>query len=104
MPPPSRYCHTCLSAATSSLPFRSALRNLPPPFLLPFSQTQVRTAADKTKPRSKKKDAPRKKARATFLTPDLKQALQFPLADAMRYAKQRLESRTHLTTDPPTYI
>lgn len=75
---PIRYCPSCLSATS----FRSAL--------LPASNAvQIRTAVNSANAaKYKRKDQPtsarKKKSRTSYLQPDLKDAIQFPLVDAMR--------------------
>lgn len=88
----SRYCPSCLSAVSRSITSQSRISPIQTPsFLLPFHQ--VRTAvqsANAAKYKRKGKDAPasqrKKKGRTTYYTADLKNALQFSLIDAMRYA------------------
>lgn len=84
---------TCISQLSRSV--RSALSpavrpstQLPPPFLLPFQQhrTAVQSAnAQKYKRKDQPTSAKKKKSRTTFVNYDLKDAIQFPLVDAMRY-------------------
>lgn len=84
---------TCISQLSRSA--RSALSpavrpstQLPPPFLLPFQQhrTAVQSAnAQKYKRKDQPTSAKKKKSRTTFVNYDLKDAIQFPLIDAMRY-------------------
>ena len=91
---PSRYCPSCLasirSTTTSSTNF--ALRS-PAIFRFqsPFQQHQQKRNANQSANALKyrRKDQPasqkKKKARTTYLQPDLKKAIQFSLVDAMRY-------------------
>lgn len=81
-----RYCPSCLSHTSPS----TFLRRAQPP--TPFITQQVRTAAQSQNAQKyKRKDIPasqkRKKQRTTFLEPDLKDAIRFPLVDAMRYLR-----------------
>ncbi|KJX92151.1 mitochondrial 54S ribosomal protein MRPL1 [Zymoseptoria brevis] len=88
-----RHCSSCFpSATTSALSLaRATTTHLPPAFLLPtLYTTQTRTATQSANAaKYKRKDVPasqkRKKARSNYDTPDLKDAIQFPLVDAMRY-------------------
>jgi len=80
------------SAGRSSI--TSCLRtpsHLPPTFLLPFTiqQQQHRHASQSANAQKyKRKDQPtsarKKKTKSSYDTPDLKNAIQFPLLDAMR--------------------
>lgn len=86
----ARYCPSCLSTVSRSIPQTRISPIQTPSFLLPFHQ--VRTAvqsANAAKYKRKGKDAPasqrRKKGRTTYYTADLKNAVQFSLIDAMRY-------------------
>ncbi|SMY26751.1 unnamed protein product [Zymoseptoria tritici ST99CH_1A5] len=88
-----RHCpYSFSSATTSALSLaRTTSTHLPPAFLLPtLHTTQIRTATQSANAaKYKRKDVPasqkRKKARSNYDTPDLKDAIQFPLVDAMRY-------------------
>ncbi|KAK5166478.1 uncharacterized protein LTR77_008021 [Saxophila tyrrhenica] len=93
---PSRYCPSCLS---SLRPTRTALAFRPSPFLAQHQQPpqqkrhatglpSARAAMFRSKNKDKEGAARRKKkARAHYTQPDLKQALQFSLVDAMRYLR-----------------
>ena len=93
----SRYCPSCLSSLSraSSSQTRTSSTILPA-FLLPVqSQIQVRTAVQSANAaKYKRKDAPasqrRKKAKSNYDVPDLKNAIQFSLVDAMRYGRKTL--------------
>lgn len=91
---PARYCPSCLSSIRSSTTLairpkhntsisRAAVAS-------PVLQQQTRNAtqsANALKYRRKDEGTAqkKKKARATFLQPDLRRAMQFSLIDAMRY-------------------
>jgi len=96
----ARYCPSCLSltsasrtaslfrrtTTTSSTAAAAAHKTLPSP----LPRQQLRTAAtSQNAQKYKRKDQPssskKKKTRTTFLQPDLKNAIQFSLVDAMRY-------------------
>ncbi|KAI6878025.1 acetoacetate-CoA ligase [Hortaea werneckii] len=90
MAAPARYCPSCLSAvgrtSTTSLLHRSAPSVTSSPFQqLRFAQTSQNAQKYKRKdqPASQKK----KKTRSTFAQPDLRDAIQFSLVDAMRYLR-----------------
>lgn len=92
----SRSARTALSPA-----FRPSAQ-LPPAFLLPFQQhrTAVQSAnAQKYKRKDQPTSAKKKKSRTTFINHDLKDAIQFPLVDAMRYVSIGLPS-THPQQKP----
>jgi hypothetical protein len=89
----ARYCPSCL-ARTTTLLGQPAIRTIESP-----SQTLLRTLPSALQTRSavtsanaqkyRRKDQPtstkRRKPRTSFLAPDLKNAIQFSLLDAMRY-------------------
>ncbi|KAM3417602.1 54S ribosomal protein L1 [Cercospora zeina] len=87
----ARYCPSCLSSISRAATSQTRTTTIIPSFLLPTQhQTQIRTAvASANAAKYKRKDAPasqkRKKAKTTYDTPDLKDAIQFSLVDAMRY-------------------
>lgn len=88
MAAPARYCPSCLSAvgrtSTTSLLHRSAPAVTSSPFQqLRFAQSSQNALKYKRKdqPASQKK----RKTRSTFAQPDLRDAIQFSLVDAMRY-------------------
>jgi len=88
-----RYCPSCLSLAfTPSTLFRAASRrpallSLPPPQnQQPFQLRAASTNALKYRRKDPAAASRRKKARSTYLAPDLKNVVQFSLVDAMRYA------------------
>ncbi|KAF1346214.1 ribosomal protein L1-like protein [Delphinella strobiligena] len=85
----SRTCLSQLSRSALSPAVRTNTQ-LPPPFLLPFQQhrTAVQSAnAQKYKRKDQPTSAKKKKSRTTFVNYDLKDAIQFPLLDAMRYLR-----------------
>ncbi|KAK3707775.1 hypothetical protein LTR37_011952 [Vermiconidia calcicola] len=93
---PSRYCPSCLASirSTAATSTNFALRS--PAifhFQSPFQQHQQKRNANQSANALKyrRKDQPasqkKKKARTTYLQPDLKKAIQFSLVDAMRYLK-----------------
>lgn len=78
----ARYCPSCLSRSSPSTFLRKATA-------APYLHHQVRTAvASANAAKYKRKDQPasqkRRKQRTTYLQPDLKNAIQFSLVDAMR--------------------
>ncbi|KAH9845612.1 50S ribosomal protein L1 [Teratosphaeria destructans] len=91
MATPARYCPSCLSRASNTTtrllrPSRHTLA-----IESPFNQLSIRTAvASANAAKYKRKDAAnnapanKRKQRSTFQTPDLRQAIQFSLVDAMR--------------------
>ncbi|KAF7185302.1 50S ribosomal protein L1 [Pseudocercospora fuligena] len=90
----SRYCPSCLSTISrASISQTRTSHTILPSFLLPIqSQIQVRTAVQSANAaKYKRKDAPasqrRKKAKSNYDVPDLKNAIQFSLVDAMRYLR-----------------
>ncbi|KAI6897742.1 ribosomal protein L1 [Hortaea werneckii] len=90
MAAPARYCPSCLSAvgrtSTTSLLHRSAPAVTSSPFQqLRFAQSSQNALKYKRKdqPASQKK----RKTRSTFAQPDLRDAIQFSLVDAMRYLR-----------------
>ncbi|EME42878.1 hypothetical protein DOTSEDRAFT_53857 [Dothistroma septosporum NZE10] len=86
-----RCCPSCLSSISrSAISQARATPAQTPSFVLPFHQ--VRTAVQSANAaKYKRKDQPasqrKKKAKSTFDTPDLKNAIQFSLIDAMRYLR-----------------
>ncbi|KAK5683217.1 hypothetical protein LTS10_004748 [Elasticomyces elasticus] len=90
-----RYCPSCLSCAsnTTTTLFRASTPRIspftPPPQSLQ-QPTQLRYASANAL-KYRRKDVPasqkRKKARSTFLVPDLRNAIQFSLVEAMRYLR-----------------
>ncbi len=88
-----RYCPSCLSLAFVPLtlfrtaPRRPALLLLPPPQnQQPIQLRAASTNALKYRRKDPAAASRRKKARSTYLAPDLKNVVQFSLVDAMRYA------------------
>ncbi|KAK5116231.1 hypothetical protein LTR62_008558 [Meristemomyces frigidus] len=87
-----RYCPACLSGLTSasSTLLRSTTTRTT---TIPSAIThQIRTATQSQNAlKYRRKDIPasqkKKKSRSTFLQPDLKNAIQFSLVDAMRYIR-----------------
>lgn len=78
-----RYCPSCLTSI-----LRTAVRRTQSVISSPF-HLQLRTAAQSANAQKyKRKDKPtsqrKKKSRTTFLQPDIKDAIQFSLVDAMR--------------------
>ncbi|KAK0346889.1 hypothetical protein LTR02_014229 [Friedmanniomyces endolithicus] len=89
-----RYCPSCLSLAfaTSTIfraaPRRPALLPLPPPQnQQPIQLRPASTNALKYRRKDPAAAQRRKKARSTYLAPDLKNVVQFSLVDAMRYLR-----------------
>jgi len=88
-----RYCPSCLSLAFApsalvrTVPRRPALLPLPPPQnQQPIQLRAASTNALKYRRKDPAAASRRKKARSTYLAPDLKNVVQFSLVDAMRYA------------------
>lgn len=92
----ARYCPSCLSSIRSSAsslalrPQSSALVSRIPAASPVLLQQQTRDASKSANAlKYKRKDEgtvkKKKKARTTFLQPDLRRAMQFSLVDAMRY-------------------
>lgn len=93
----SRYCPSCLTKASPTTLFRTARPVAPPPsFLRPFhTSSPLAAGQSQNAAKYKRKDAPakkKKKASTSYSTPDLRDALQFSLVDAMRYANTRKKS------------
>ncbi|KAK4541074.1 hypothetical protein LTR36_008299 [Oleoguttula mirabilis] len=87
MASPARYCPSCLSHTSPS-----TLLRRPHASNAFITHQQIRTAAQSQNAQKyKRKDQPasqkRKKQRTTFLEPDMREAIQFPLVDAMRYLR-----------------
>ncbi|KAK1811861.1 hypothetical protein LTR12_013759 [Friedmanniomyces endolithicus] len=89
----ARYCPSCLSLAFApstlfrTAPRRPALLPLPPPQnQQPIQLRAASTNALKYRRKDPAAASRRKKARSTYLAPDLKNVVQFSLVDAMRYA------------------
>ena len=87
MAAPARYCPSCLSLTSSTtLLRRTAAAQATTPFLTHQVRNAGQTSANAQK--YKRKDQPasqkKKKQRSTFAEPDLKNAIQFSLVDAMR--------------------
>ncbi|KAK3075300.1 hypothetical protein LTR53_001501 [Teratosphaeriaceae sp. CCFEE 6253] len=87
----SRYCPSCLSPFAPSTLLRSAPRPTFTPTLPTTLPLQQLRPASLNALKYRRKDIPasqkRKKARSTYLQPDLKNAIQFSLVDAMRYLR-----------------
>ena len=84
----AKTCLTGLGRSSYTLALRPSTQ-LPPPFLLPLQQyrTAVQSAnAAKYKRKDQPTAAKKKKSRTTYVTYDLRDAIQFSLVDAMRYA------------------
>ncbi|KAF2769191.1 ribosomal protein L1 [Teratosphaeria nubilosa] len=91
----ARYCPSCLSRASNSTTrlLRPSLQTLA--IESPLYRLSIRTAvASANAAKYKRKDAAnnnaparKRKQRTTFQTPDLRQAMQFSLVDAMRYLR-----------------
>ncbi|KAK4565704.1 hypothetical protein LTR86_003552 [Recurvomyces mirabilis] len=87
----SRFCPACLSSLSASSTLLHSTRTTTISIPSAINQ-QVRTAASSQNAlKYRRKDTPasqkRKKARSTFLQPNLKNAIQFSLVDAMRYLR-----------------
>ncbi|KAK5715269.1 hypothetical protein LTR17_016870 [Elasticomyces elasticus] len=92
-----RYCPSCLSLAsqTTTTLFRASTPRIspftPPPQIQSLQQPTQLRAASANALKYRRKDVPasqkRKKARSTFLVPDLRNAIQFSLVEAMRYLR-----------------
>jgi hypothetical protein len=88
----TRYCPSCLTKASPTTLFRSASRTVAPaPFLRPFHTSSPLAAvqsanAAKYKRKDQQTTASKKKKKSStnYATPDLRDALQFSLVDAMR--------------------
>lgn len=105
MAAPARYCPSCLSAvgrtSTTSLLNRSAPAVTSSPFQqLRFAQSSQNALKYKRKdqPASQKK----RKTRSTFAQPDLRDAIQFSLVDAMRYVLIIPSDTSNAFSDQPT--
>ncbi|KAM0707866.1 hypothetical protein Q7P35_004515 [Cladosporium inversicolor] len=90
-----RYCPSCLTKASPTTLFRAASRTIAPPsFLRPFHTSSPLAAVQSANAaKYKRKDAnnqqanKKKKTSTSYSTPDLRDALQFSLVDAMRYLR-----------------
>jgi large subunit ribosomal protein L1 len=90
-----RYCPSCLTKASPTTLFRAAPRAIAPPsFLRPFHTSSPLAAVQsanaakyKRKDQQTTSSKKKKKASTNYDTPDLRDALQFSLVDAMRYGK-----------------
>ena len=88
----TRYCPSCLTKASPTTLFRSTPRTVAPaPFLRPFHTSSPLAAvqsanAAKYKRKDQQTTASKKKKKSStnYATPDLRDALQFSLVDAMR--------------------
>jgi hypothetical protein len=88
----TRYCPSCLTKASPTTLFRSAPRTVAPaPFLRPFHTSSPLAAvqsanAAKYKRKDQQTTASKKKKKSStnYATPDLRDAIQFSLVDAMR--------------------
>lgn len=107
MAAPARYCPSCLSAvgrtSTTSLLHRSAPAVTSSPFQqLRFAQSSQNALKYKRKdqPASQKK----RKTRSTFAQPDLRDAIQFSLVDAMRYVFYHVSTLATQFTDWSTLL
>lgn len=107
-----RYCPSYLTKASPTTLFRAATtpRALAPPsFLRPFHTSSPLAAVQSANAaKYKRKDAnnqalaskKKKKTSTSYATPDLRDALQFSLVDAMRYVKtRRILLCNHKTSD-----
>ncbi|CAK1366058.1 unnamed protein product [Cercospora beticola] len=89
----ARYCPSGLSSISRAATNPTRTATIIPSFLLPIQhQTQIRTAVQSANAaKYKRKDVPasqkRKKAKTTYDAPNLKDAIQFSLVDAMRYLR-----------------
>jgi len=92
-----RYCPSCLTKASPTPLFRATPRAIAPPsFLRPFHTSSPLAAVQSANAQKyKRKDSSnqllankkKKKTSTSYATPDLRDALQFSLVDAMRYVK-----------------
>jgi hypothetical protein len=90
-----RYCPSCLTKASPTALFRATPRAIAPPsFLRPFHTSSPLAAVQsanaakyKRKDQQTTSSKKKKKASTNYSTPDLRDAMQFSLVDAMRYAK-----------------
>jgi len=92
-----RYCPSCLTQASPTILFRATPRAIAPPsFVRPFhTSSPLAVVHSANAQKYKRKDASnqllankkKKKASTSYATPDLRDALQFSLVDAMRYVK-----------------
>lgn len=90
-----RYCPSCLTKASPTPLFRATPRAIAPPsFLRPFHTSSPLAAVQSANAQKyKRKDSnnqalankKKKKTSTSYATPDLRDALQFSLVDAMRY-------------------
>src|SRR4051812_9494790 len=83
----SKTCLAQLSRSALSPALRTSA-SLPPAFLVPYQQQRAATQSLNAL-KYKRKDQPtankKRKSKTTFTNHDLKDAIQFPLLDAMRY-------------------
>lgn len=94
-----RYCPSCLTKASPTTLLRTTPRAIAPPsFLRPFHTSSPLAAVQSANAaKYKRKDGSgqalaskkKKKTSTSYATPDLRDALQFSLVDAMRYVKSR---------------
>lgn len=99
-----RYCPSCLTKASPTTLFRTARAVAPPPFLRPFHTSSPFAAVlSANAAKYRRKDGPivskrRKRSSPNFATPDLRDALQFSLVDAMRYVEPQINPPKTLPT------
>ena len=103
-----RYCPSCLTRASPTTLFRTTPRAIAPPtFLRPFHTSSPLAAVQSANAQKyKRKDSSnqslankkKKKTSTSYATPDLRDALQFSLVDAMRYLRAAEVGRNPATT------
>ena len=110
-----RYCPSCLTSASPTSLLRTTPRAIAPPsFLRPFHTSSPLAAVQSANAQKyKRKDVnnqvlankKKKKTSTSYATPDLRDALQFSLVDAMRYVDTRRaffsQPTQHLTLQSP---
>ncbi|GAB7335471.1 hypothetical protein MBLNU13_g07829t1 [Cladosporium sp. NU13] len=103
-----RYCPSCLTKASPTPLLRATPRAIAPPsFLRPFHTSSPLAAVQSANAQKyKRKDVnnqllankKKKKTSTSYATPDLRDALQFSLVDAMRYLRAAEVGRNPATT------
>lgn len=104
----TRYCPSCLSTASPTTLFRPIRAFAPPPALRsfhtssPLAAVQSANAAKYKRKDQAQASKKKKKTSSNYDTPDLRDAQQFSLVDAMRYVVKNSPPSGNLSSQVPS--